>query len=304
MITLTHRIAGITFRTETDVEALFVQNDSYDQFLVGGLKPDVYHRICVIDRETLTLPALSKKEKERISRCVCLPDDDLDVPPLRSPVVRDRLSSCLSRPEQMGLELYIFSVIIRDHVDRKIDFFYTSDCSEVLDDPGLEHIFRRMFASFLPAFSAVMVHSSGLVRHGRTALFLAPDEGGKTTVVELSTDGTILCDDQIVLRREDDTLMAHGTPWGHINGGPQAAKVGAFFLLEKAVQFELIPLKAIDAVEYFWEEHLFYRAFLPKKLRLKAFEVITAACHQAPVYRMRFPEDYVDWDAIDAAMVK
>ena len=304
MITMTHRIAGITFRTETDVEALFVQNDFYGRFLVNGLKPDVHHRICGIDRKTLTLPPFSKKDKERISRFLCLPDDDLDAPLLRSPLVRDRLASCLSRSEQVGLELYSFSVIIRDHVDRTIEFFYTADGGEALGDPGLEHIFRRMFASFLPAFSAVMVHSSGLVRHGRAALFLAPDVGGKTTVVEQSIDGTILCDDQIILRREDDTVMAHGTPWGHLNGVPQAAKVGAFFLLEKAAQFELIPLKAIDAVEYFWKEHLFYRAFLPKNLRLKAFEVITAACHQAPVYLMRFPKDYVDWDAIDAAMVK
>ena len=87
MATLTHRIAGITFRTETDVEALFVQNDFYGRFLVNGLKPDVHHRICGIDLETLTLSPFSQKDKERISRCVCLPDYDLDVPPLRSPVV-------------------------------------------------------------------------------------------------------------------------------------------------------------------------------------------------------------------------
>ena len=96
--------------------------------------------------------------------------------------------------------------------------------------------------------------------------------------------------------------MAHGTPWGKITGGPQSAKVGGLFLLEKAPRFELHPLKPVDAVEYFWKEHLFYRAFLPKNLRLNAFEVINIACHQAPVYLMRFPEDFVDWDAIDAVM--
>jgi len=302
MITLTHQIAGITFQTETDIEAIAVQNDFFDQFLVDGLRPDVSHRICGFDRETMILPALSKKEKKRISRCVCLPKDDLNVPPLRSPLVRGRLNSCLRRPEQVGLELNVFSAIIRDHIDRKIDFFYISDCGEAIKDPRLEPIFRRMFTSFLPAFSAVMVHSSGLIRHSRAAVFLAPDEGGKTTVMEHSTYGTNLCDDQIILRREDGTVMAHGTPWGRITGGPQRAKVGGLFLLEKAAQFELIPLKAIDAVEYFWKEHLNYRAFLPKNLRLNAFEVINDVCHQAPVYRMRFPKNYVDWDAIDAAM--
>jgi hypothetical protein len=302
MINLTHQIGGITFQTETDVEAIAVQNDFFDRFLVDDIRPDVSHRIIGVPRETTILPAFSKKEKARISRCICFTEDDLNVPPLRSPLVRDRLKSCLHRPDQVGLELNLFSAIIRNHIDRKIDFFYISDCGEVFNDPRLEPIFRRMFTSFLPAFSAVMVHSSGLIRHSKAALFLAADEGGKTTVIEHSTDSMNLCDDQIILRKENGTVMAYGTPWGKISGGPQKAKVGGLFMLEKAPRFELIPLKPVDAVEYFWKEHLFYRTFLPKNLRLNAFEVISDACHQAPVYLMRFSKDLVDWDAIDAAM--
>jgi len=304
MITLTHQIAGITFQTLTDVEISVIQNDFFDQFSVDDIRPDVCHRICGVDRETMMLPVFSKEEKSRISGCVCLPKDDLNILPLRSPLVRERLHSRLRQPEQVGLELNLFSAIIRDHIDREIDFFYVSDCAETLKDLRLEHIFRRMFTSFLPAFSAVMVHSSALIRHSRAALFLAPDEGGKTTVMKHATYGTKLCDDQIILRRENNTVMAHGTPWGRISGGPRSAKIGGLFLLEKALQFELLPLKPVDAIEYFWKEHLNYRAFLPKNLRLKAFGVISDACHQAPVYRMRFSKDYVDWDALDAAMEK
>jgi hypothetical protein len=43
--------------------------------------------------------------------------------------------------------------------------------------------------------------------------------------------------------------------------------------------------------------------FLPKHLKRRAFEVLCDVCYQAPAYWMSFPKDYVDWEAIDAAMV-
>lgn len=332
MFVLTHKIAGITFRTESDVEIIPIQNDFFQQFLTDDSKPDVYHRICGIDCDTLTLPPLSEREKERISRCVSLPHigrgtltlpplisgkekerisgcvslprGGLNVPLLQSPSVRARLESCLSHPEQVGLTLHIFSVVIHDYVHRTVDIFYPSERHEIFKGHWVENGFQRMFTSFLPTFSAVMVHSSGFIRDGAAALFLAPDEGGKTTVVKHATAGTILCDDRNILRQEGDVVMAHSTPWGMLTNGPQRARVGGFFLLEKASDFELIPIKPRDVLQFLWNEHMHFWRVLPRKLRIQAFEILHDVCYQAPVYLMRFPEDYVDWDAIDAAMVR
>jgi len=43
---------------------------------------------------------------------------------------------------------------------------------------------------------------------------------------------------------------------------------------------------------------------MPKKLRVTAFDLLREACRSAPTYRMRFPQDYIDWDAVDRAMEK
>ena len=332
MFVFTHKIAGITFQTESDVEIIPIQNDSFQRFLTDDSKPVVYHRICGIDCADLTSPPLSEKEKGQISRCISppylgpgtltlpalvsvgekahlfhrasFPQDAMDVPLLQSPAVRARLESCLSHPEQVGLTLHIFSVVIHDYIHRTIDIFYPAERHEIFKGPWTENGFRRMFTIFLPVFSAVMVHSFGLIRSGKAALFLSPDEGGKSTVLERSDDGVALCDDRNILRKEEDSFFVHGTPWGRVTNASQQARIGGFFLLEKASDFELIPIKPRDVLQFFWNEHLHSWRLLPRHLRIRAFEILYDACHHAPTYRMRFPKDYVDWDAIDTAMVR
>ena len=147
-----------------------------------------------------------------------------------------------------------------------------------------------VFANFLTLFSAVMIHSSSAVVGGRAAIFLAPDEGGKTTIVKGATDGTVLCDDQVVLRKQGDAFMAHGSPWGLITNSSRTSKLGGFFLAEKAERFEILPIKPAAVFEYLWNEHESYRYFLPKNLRLQAFNLLFEACHQALCYKMYFPK--------------
>jgi len=193
------------------------------------------------------------------------------------------------------------SVTIFDFAQRELDAFYTPDLGEFL---AKGRVGPSIFASFLPAFSAAMMHSSGLILNDAAALFLAPDGGGKTTVVRHSTAGTtILCDDQNILKKGGDAVIVYSTPWGLYTNGPKQARLGGLFLLEQAEHFKLIPLKPVDALEYLWYEHQ-GRLFLPRSLRTRAFEILYDICYQAPVYRMRFPKDYVDWDVIDAAMAR
>jgi len=230
---------------------------------------------------------------------------------LRSPEVCDRLQALLDQPEQMEMRLDRDQVFLRNFSRCELDFLYTEELGGY--DPGygintsefrVAANFRQMFSSFLPRFHAILVHSSGLIRNGKAALFVALSSGGKTTVVEHSTDGLILSDDQVVLRKESNVVKAHGTPFGRITGGPCSARLGGIFLLEKAEHFELSSLQSVDMLEYIWATLPSYTFFLPNSLRIQAFQILYDACHQVPVYRMRFPKDYVDWDAIDAAMAR
>ena len=65
---------------------------------------------------------------------------------------------------------------------------------------------------------------------------------------------------------------------------------------------EIEPIEPADLVQCLWAEHRNYTFFLPKHLKKKAFQILIDVCYRVPVYMMRFPKDYVDWDAIDAAM--
>lgn len=325
MFIIDHEIAGITFRTESDVEIISIKREFFDRFSIRGSNPDIYHRLHGIDQGNLTLSPLSPEEKSRFSvlsfpnfiapgtltlpnlritstHPEFLPRDPLCVPLLQSPRVRSRLEACLDHPEQVVLELHMFSVVIRDSIRRVIEVFYPLERAELFKTSYIEPGFRRMFSWFLPAFSALMVHSSAVDRNGSAALFLAPDKGGKTTVAETSTDSVVLSDDQNVLKKDGDIINVYGTPWGSVSSPDQGTKLGGIFLLEKAKDFKLIPLRPADAIRYYWQEHSFYHTLLPKHLKVKTFQTIYDACHQVPVYRMCFPKDYVDWDAIDSVM--
>jgi hypothetical protein len=209
----------------------------------------------------------------------------------------------MDHPEQVGLEIKQSSAVIFDFSKRELDIFFDCGKDNVYSNSRLGSIF---FAPFLVAFNAMMVHSAGLILGDCAAVFMAPDEGGKTTVVNLASVECcgILSDDQVILRQTDGLLMAHGTPWGLVTDGPKCAKLGGLFLLEQAEYFELIPLRVVEALEYLWNEHQGYWAFLPKKMRIQAFDFVNSICHQIPTYRMRFKKDYLDWNAIKAAMVK
>ncbi len=304
MIVVAHRIAGITFRTESDVPIPHLLEDPFAWFQVGDGEPDVRQRIHQFDLDSLTLPPLNSEERERIIRSVVFPRRWLDNPIFRSPEVRAVVQRCLDRPELAHIELAWNRVMIRNFARNEFDLFYPPQKRKDFINPLFVAGYRNMLSAFLPSFSAVMIHGAGVIRDGTAAVFLAPDEGGKTSMVKQSSGVPILNDDHIILRQEGSVVMAHGTPLGPITSGPQQARLGGFFLLEKASHFALIPIKPRDVLQFLWNERMHTWYVLPKSIRLRAFEILYAACHQAAVYKIRFPKDYVDWDAIDAVMVR
>jgi hypothetical protein len=221
-------------------------------------------------------------------------------------VVRATLQDGLDRGDRLRAYHYLDGIMVWNQTQDIIDFYYPEGGGRfpVLDtaEERVSSNLRQVFATFLPQFSALVVHCAGLIRHGRAALFLAPDGGGKTTVLNLAPDGHLLNDDQVVVRQEGDGFIAHGTPFGSMTDGPVQARLGGLFVLEKAPRFELVLLQPANLVKDYWEEHLNYTFFLPRGLKLRAFDLAYEMCRQVPVYRMRFPKDYVDWDAIDAAL--
>ncbi len=159
-----------------------------------------------------------------------------------------------------------------------------------------------MLALFLPRFNALMLHASAIVRNGRAAVFLAPDEGGKTTAVRLAPSGAILGDDQVIVRRRRGTFHAWGTPWGLYVNAREHAPLAGLFLLKKAKRFSLTPLPARSIVPFIWEEIKGPLAILPKPSKKRAFNTLCDIAEETPAWTLAFPKHHIDWQEVDEAL--
>jgi len=305
-----HKIADITFKTDWNSWFPVIQRPIFNKFRVEEIQSDVHYRIRIVSNESLTMDPPSKGELENLFLLVC-GSKRLDTPLLLSPQVRGRLNDCLNQSEYVDLIHGRNLMVIRNFLQKELDIFYSPEFGGYdeelqcfLPQYYVTSNFQQIFSTFLPDFSAFLLHSSGVILDNRAAIFLAPDEGGKTTVLKQLKGEPILSDDQIILRKHRNSVIAHGTPLGVISSGPIKAKIGGFFILQKAPHFELTLLKPADLLQYIWDEHQNYTFYLPKFLKKQAFGILCEASCKVPVYRMCFPKDYVDWDAIDRAMEK
>lgn len=298
-----HRIAGITIRTETDVEIPHLRDDPFALFSISNGKPDIHQRIYQFNPNNLTSPPLDDRERTLILSSMDFVPRWLDNPILRSPQIYEILQRCLASPESMQIEMAWNRMIIRNYADNEIDLIYHPERREDIASPLFVAGYRNMVATFLPNFSAVMIHAAGVIHNGNAVVFLAPDEGGKTSVVEDLAIDPVLNDDHIILRQDKDSvIIAHATPLGKITSGPQFAKLGVFFLLEKAPRFDIIPIKPQYVLQYLWNEHLYFSYGFPKSLKVRAFEILASACHNAATYRVRLPKHFLTRDIFNTAM--
>ena len=304
MFTDTHRIAGIHFRTEADFRISSFGHKRFQEFAFGNERFDIYHRVRSVDPDSLVLPPLGIQEKERILRYTCGSRKSIESPILKSQEVRYHVQACLEQPEQLSILVSPYSLVICDFRRHMIKGFYPLEFMDTLFDFRMKTSLPLIYNCFLSSFSSVMFHCSGLILGNSVPLFLAPDDGGKTTVLKTYPESKrqFLCDDRIVVRKNEKGFVAYGTPWGLFFNGSLHGNVGGLFLLEKAQNFELLPIKPKDILKFIWEEHFKGFSFFPKDIKKQAFETISDICCTIPGYRMRFSKNYVNWDAISAAM--
>jgi hypothetical protein len=220
-------------------------------------------------------------------------------PLLRSLKVRERLAAAGRHTDRLFIEILPESLSILDFECNRADYFFLSASRS---KPTARWIGPAMLAPFLPNFNALLLHASAIALNGRAAVFLAADEGGKTTAVRLSPQGTILGDDQVLVRRVRGGFRVSGTPWGlHVAPGMRVPLAG-LFLLEKAGRFALEPLPVLELAAHVWEESKNPLSMLPKPLKKKAFAVICAMAAAVPAWKLGFAKHHIDWEAIDRAM--
>jgi len=262
-------------------------------------------RLHKIPSDSLPSGPLTVEEREHLVRITGLtPHEIAKLPILRSPLLQPLLPVDPVKPGEMLICEYLGGLLIWNRVADTVNFAYLDQKRDRrhLAEKRVARNFPSLLITFLPLFSALMVHCAGVIRNNRATLFLAPDEGGKTTVLKQSPGAPLLSDDQVIVRKEEGEFMAHATPLGLMTSGPCQAPVGGLFVLCKADQFALEPIRPAEVVQAFWKDPGNYTRLLPKRFKMPAFDLFYEACHRVPTYRMYFPKDYVDWAAIDAAL--
>jgi len=284
---VTHKIGGIVFRTELNAWLPRILEEPFELFGIEDTRPDIHQFISRIHPDDGRLPQPPDEERPIFSKYDYFPSDRRNNSFLRSQVVRNRLNGLPDLKEQVVIWVEDHHMVIRDFSLNQIDIYYIKkDRGYPPRHPGtipeyyVAANLRQMLATFLPHFSAILLHCSGVIRRGKSALFVAPDEGGKTTVLAQSNDDPVLNDDQIIIRKEGDVAVAHGTPLGLITSGPCQAPVGALFMLEKASYFHIEPVSPAEIVQYLWAEHQNYTFFLPKHLKQRAFRLLCELCYR------------------------
>lgn len=225
-----------------------------------------------------------------------LSDSSEDCLVLRSPKLREDLIRCVKHSEMVVLELREFSAVVTNYIDHRVDHHCAST---VIDTLSIARIGPSFFSSFLHDFDSLMIHSSCVAFNGKTAVFLAMDDGGKTTAASLCHGGRVLSDDQNVFRKQiDGSWMVYGTPWTTFPPDPGSSVPASFFLLEKSEEFSLQKLGPLELLSFLWDEHSSSRYMVPKVYQTKIFDLFKDLATSAPVYLMKFPKDYIDQEAI------
>jgi hypothetical protein len=78
---------------------------------------------------------------------------------------------------------------------------------------SLESFMRILYSLILPDRDGVAIHASSLVRNGKAYVFPGKSGAGKTTVVKLSSDATVLTDEISIVREIGRGARAYGTPF-------------------------------------------------------------------------------------------
>ncbi len=149
------------------------------------------------------------------------------------------------------------------------------------------------FASLLPRFQGLMLHSSAVVCQGKAYLFTAPSGMGKSTHTQKWVrlfGAEYLNDDKPVLRLVEGRWMAYGTPWSgkHDLSAPRGVPLGGIAALERGEENHIRPMSAAEALPYLMSQTAI-------KLNRKRMDMLLAAMddllRQIPVWMLTCRND-------------
>jgi hypothetical protein len=139
----------------------------------------------------------------------------------------------------------------------------------------------------------VIAHALGIVDDGRGLLFCGVSGAGKSTLAGIweKTGVTLLSDDRIIVRPQDDQVMIYGTPWhGDAKiASPQSAPLEKLYFISHSSKNQVAPLTQAEAAT-----RLLVRCFPPfydREGMDNVLELTSRIVARIPCYDLGFVPD-------------
>jgi|Deesub1362B_J571_1020462.scaffolds.fasta_scaffold00002_748 hypothetical protein len=231
-----YQIGGITIQVEADLP--FNENTFDEKFKHFVTSEPGKERVVI--RHHFSFPPL---EEEKIGQKV------YEFPPWLIRQAGDKWYYFGYSPWERK-KLYLLAIISRDFT--QVDVFH-QDARAFLQGrlPALTAFptDQILLAQVFPRLHGAYFHGAGVILEERGLIFLGHSGRGKSTITRFfihQPAAKILCDDRIILRRQQKEWRLYGT-WSHGEiplVSPDSAPLAGLFFLKKARKNRLLPLES------------------------------------------------------------
>ena len=165
---------------------------------------------------------------------------------------------------------------------------------------SIDSVLRIVHTLMLAPAGGFLLHASSAVRNGKAFLFSGLSEAGKTTIARLApSDVVLLTDEASYVRKVGGQYLAYGTPFAGELGEPGkniSAPIDALYLLHKAQENRIVPVKSAEAVRRLLRNILFFAKDAESVHQV--FESACAFVATVPVFQLSFLPDPRVWELI------
>lgn len=298
LITTNLLLGEIDYLIQSDIEIPYLNENQFESFKNSSRNSTVKIEFKEIEKFDEKVSA-AKANLDLVKRSILFKQSWIENPFFYSSQFWQVFEKSSKNPDFIKMELAWNRILFFDFLSNHFIYFYPSGSRNMFS--GFEYQARvRNLAGFgLPGLQGMLIHSAGINMNNKGALFLAPDNGGKTTTVSLFKNDCILSDDQIVLRFRDNKACIYGTPFGSISSANKGIELKGIFLIKKAQSFRLTKIKASEVVKFIWDEHFFTICFLPREIKKRLFCSLADAVKNIPAFHLHLAKGHIDWKEIE-----
>jgi hypothetical protein len=163
----------------------------------------------------------------------------------------------------------------------------------------LDSLLRILLSVLLVERRGCLLHAATVVRGGKAYVFMGRSGAGKSTVASLAPAGSVLTDEISLLRCDEGTWRAYGTPfWGEFraDGQNRAAPLAGILALAQAPRNRVQRIPPRQALAGLLGNTLFFAPGREPRERLLG--ILAGLLQSVPVYRLEFRKEPSFWEVL------